>query len=234
MKPIIQRQSIRQPSPATIRLSPQWKDALKQKCLERARQKRNNRVAQNRQTSPTASSSSSPGVHSYPSIQIQSTPTAGTAREFIQEQLQATGVAVLSTPSSSFHTSSNTFRTPNNANNPCVYTTPVGGFSHYSHSESDTALFLQHGRNETENYITEEDLDGFIEEIEKELQEDEGKNSCSIACDGIEPFHPIKLTFINTYEFNYTYEFNRGIPRGTNASHSRRRKEESTHDGRTN
>ena len=161
MKP--NRKSIRQASPATIRISPRWKDALKQKCLSAARQKRSKRVAERRQASPVLNVQ-----HSNDHNQIldegamDSSPSQGANRALIQEQFQATGVAVIS---SSFN-QGNDFHTPQ-------FTLVDTKLEEFRRSQLGTNLFSQGGEMDG-TYITEEDLFSLMIEIEEELQRDEG------------------------------------------------------------
>ena len=152
MKP--NRRSIRQASEATIRLSPQWKDDLKQKCLKAARQKRSKRVAQSRQASPALNLHTPTGRNS----------TQGGNRAMIQEQFQATGVSVVS---SSFEDQSSAFHTPPFT---LVDTKKLNALRS---PQMGANLFPEDGEND-ETYITEEDLYSLMVEIEEELQRDEG------------------------------------------------------------
>jgi hypothetical protein len=156
MKP--NRKSIRQASPATVRISPQWKDALKQKCLNAARQKRSKRVAQRRQPSPALNLQNPDDRNKTVGGSLDSSP--GATRALIQEQFQATGVAVISSsvdPGNDFHT-------------PQFTLVDNSKLEALRRSQPGTNLFPE----KDGTYITEDDLFSLMVEIEEELQRDEG------------------------------------------------------------
>lgn len=197
------RQSIRQqstPSSSSKRLSPAWKDALKQRCLQRARQKRNNRIALSRSSSaaipttkpnaPLSNNSSTmynnEGNDEMMMMQSSTTAECGEdARSWIQEHLHATGIAVMPstsnntsttyTPSSSYHYGQNT----NPYQDQCQYTTPPTGRGPILpdvgaglSSSGRTNLFPR-----DHHCITEQEYLDLIYEIEQELQYEYGKTS---------------------------------------------------------
>ena len=186
------RKSIRQSNAATRRMSPEWKDVIKRNCLERARQKRSKITAKNRtpNTKSSAYSRVSGGTLPIPmQLQMQSAPPAGEeARNLIEEQLHATGVAILPSPSHSLSQSSmqttntNAYSTPTNGNGSYINNGPIlqlaPGLPCYSHTGigSNTNLFGTKPKDD-KNYITEEEFYALVDEIEEELQNEYGEKS---------------------------------------------------------
>lgn len=172
MNPSKHRQSIRQKTPATKRMLPEWKDALKRSCIERARHKRNNQIALKRSNATGASFSTNAMCNDH--VMMQSTPQVrGAARNLIQEQLDATGIAVIPTPLSH---AQNEYLTP--ANGTCINDRLIrpapGSLTQFSPMGSQTNLFPDDVNKESEgNYcITQEEYHALIDEIEEELQND--------------------------------------------------------------
>jgi len=94
------RQSIRQSPKNHCKALPSWKDALKEKCLERAREKRKDTLRKRRSPSSMENDSSNSFPYNsgnFGSIRSIRTPNSlDTARQVVQEQLFENGVQVYS------------------------------------------------------------------------------------------------------------------------------------------
>jgi hypothetical protein len=160
------RQSIRQTSKraSNNRISPQWKDALKQKCLERAREKRDQRIALHRQSSPIQQNMN------LSEFDFDGNDAKGVennrdecTRSIIENQLQATGITVVSS-------------SPQNDDRAVNFCTPIRGgkFDDEDAIMYRPNLFPEIGIHDG-TYITEEELFSLMNEIEEEIHRDEGK-----------------------------------------------------------
>jgi len=157
------RQSIRQMTAKTSnnRISPQWKDALKQKCLERAREKRDQRIALNRKYSPTQSMVCSEFESHGNGRGIENDSNDECTRSMIQNQLEATGVTVISSSQNDDDMDDVNFCTP-----------VRGTFIDDSIEMYRPNLFPDIGIHDG-TYITEEELFSLMNEIEEEIQREE-------------------------------------------------------------
>ena len=218
------RKSIRQSNAATRRMSPEWKDVIKRNCLERARQKRSKITAKNR--TPTAKSSAYSRVSGSTipipmqmqmQMQMQSAPPAGEeARNLIEEQLHATGVAILPSPSPSQSqsqsqssmqtTNTNAYSTPTNGNGSYVNNGPIlqlaPGLPRYSNTGIGSNTNLFGTPKDDKNYITEEEFYALVDEIEEELQNEYGEKWNVIttlrhACSVISWISSINIFYLN-------------------------------------
>mmetsp|Transcript_13357 Transcript_13357/g.19905 ORF Transcript_13357/g.19905 Transcript_13357/m.19905 type:complete len:338 (-) Transcript_13357:60-1073(-) len=165
------RQCIRKQSPANNRISPQWKESLKKKCLERARQKRNRQITTRRRTPNPADTTPSPNGYDVRRIPLQSLSSkegsnSNSTRELIQEQLQASGVSIVpGVTVAGMGASSTPTTTTTIVSSNLMFQTPPIGTSHNAYNKAP-----ERGYEIDVRYIQEDELVALMEEIEEEIQ----------------------------------------------------------------
>lgn len=161
------RPSIKQNTRSIVRDITKWKDTLKQKCLDRVRQRRTQRVQEMRNSSSLSGANAVQDQHNNKTeanSSVRETIHHVNARDILNEQLMEDSLhlRVVTTPQRRQLMNNNTTRnnTPNSADSRMLFFSPVSSSTHFDDID--------------EMYcITEEDFFSLMDELDEELKKEE-------------------------------------------------------------